>query len=57
MMGGMSHGSSAPSTEAPAAETPADGKAISYTCPMHPEIVRSEPGTCPKCGMNLVPKQ
>jgi len=26
-----------------------------YTCPMHPEIVRDEPGNCPKCGMNLVP--
>ncbi len=22
---------------------------------MHPEIVRDEPGNCPKCGMNLVP--
>jgi Cu2+-exporting ATPase len=26
-----------------------------YTCPMHPEIVKNEPGSCPKCGMNLVP--
>jgi Cu2+-exporting ATPase len=26
-----------------------------YTCPMHPEIVKDEPGKCPKCGMNLVP--
>ncbi len=26
----------------------------SYTCPMHPEVQRDEPGTCPKCGMNLV---
>lgn len=25
------------------------------TCPMHPEIQRSEPGNCPKCGMTLVP--
>ncbi|HYK87643.1 MAG TPA: heavy metal translocating P-type ATPase [Acidobacteriota bacterium] len=24
-----------------------------YVCPMHPEIVRAEPGTCPKCGMAL----
>ena len=28
-----------------------------YTCPMDPEIVRKEPGTCPKCGMDLVPMQ
>jgi FtsP/CotA-like multicopper oxidase with cupredoxin domain len=27
----------------------------SYTCPMHPEITDSEPTTCPKCGMRLVP--
>jgi len=26
-----------------------------YTCPMHPEIVQDKPGSCPKCGMNLVP--
>lgn len=27
----------------------------SYTCPMHPQIVQSEPGTCPICAMDLVP--
>jgi Ni,Fe-hydrogenase III large subunit len=26
-----------------------------YTCPMHPEVVSDEPGSCPKCGMFLVP--
>jgi Cu+-exporting ATPase len=26
-----------------------------YTCPMHPEIRRDEPGVCPKCGMTLEP--
>ena len=25
----------------------------SYVCPMHPEIVRDQPGGCPKCGMTL----
>jgi FtsP/CotA-like multicopper oxidase with cupredoxin domain len=29
--------------------------ASSYVCPMHPEVISSEPGTCPKCGMKLVP--
>jgi Cu+-exporting ATPase len=24
-----------------------------YTCPMHPEIVRDQPGSCPICGMAL----
>ncbi len=27
-----------------------------YTCPMHPEIVRSGPGSCPICGMALEPR-
>ena len=26
-----------------------------YTCPMHPEIIRDAPGSCPKCGMALEP--
>ncbi len=26
-----------------------------WTCPMHPEIVRDKPGSCPKCGMALEP--
>ena len=26
-----------------------------WTCPMHPQVIRSEPGKCPICGMNLVP--
>lgn len=25
-----------------------------YTCPMHPEIIKNEPGTCPICKMDLV---
>ena len=27
-----------------------------WTCPMHPEIVRREPGNCPICGMALEPR-
>lgn len=26
-----------------------------WTCPMHPEIVQDEPGSCPLCGMALEP--
>jgi Cu+-exporting ATPase len=29
---------------------------VEYTCPMHPEIVRREPGFCPICGMALEPR-
>ncbi len=32
-------------------------QAASYTCPMHPEIVRDQPGACPICGMQLVPME
>ena len=41
----------APST--PGAESTSDIR--DYTCPMHPDIRRSGPGTCPKCGMALEP--
>src|SRR5215213_780500 len=35
-------------------ETPAEVPAgTQWTCPMHPEIVRDEPGSCPICGMAL----
>lgn len=30
---------------------------ISYTCPMHPEVVSDKPAKCTKCGMNLVKKE
>jgi P-type Cu+ transporter len=29
--------------------------AVLWTCPMHPQIVRKEPGNCPICGMTLEP--
>ena len=28
-----------------------------YVCPMHPQIVKGEPGNCPICGMDLVAKK
>jgi Cu+-exporting ATPase len=27
-----------------------------YTCPMHPEVLRDAPGSCPRCGMALEPR-
>jgi Cu+-exporting ATPase len=38
---------------APRAPLPPPGE---WTCPMHPEIVRPEPGACPICGMALEPR-
>ena len=28
-----------------------------WTCPMHPQVERNEPGECPICGMDLVEKE
>ena len=38
------------------AAIPSGGRAVEYTCPMHPQISRSEPGNCPICGMPLEPR-
>ena len=38
----------------PAEDQPLD---VEYTCPMHPEVVQIGPGSCPKCGMALEPKE
>jgi len=38
--------------------TPGEAQARTlYTCPMHPQIRRTEPGSCPICGMALEPLQ
>jgi Cu+-exporting ATPase len=40
-----------------AAKKAAQRTDIEYTCPMDPEVVQIGPGTCPKCGMALEPKE
>jgi P-type Cu+ transporter len=37
-------------------EIPLSATRTEYTCPMHPEIIRAEPGSCPICGMALEPR-
>jgi Cu+-exporting ATPase len=37
------------------ATAPTPGEATEWTCPMHPEIRRPGPGSCPICGMALEP--
>ncbi len=39
-----------------AARPPAAPTAGDWVCPMHPEVVRPTPGTCPICGMALEPR-
>ncbi|WP_435628609.1 heavy metal-binding domain-containing protein [Candidatus Ferrigenium straubiae] len=67
MMGGNPAGQpdsnpdAAPAAQANPAQT-ATGKTTSspegkvWTCPMHPNVVRDQPGLCPICGMELVEK-
>ncbi|WP_306015456.1 efflux RND transporter periplasmic adaptor subunit [Oceanicaulis sp. MMSF_3324] len=33
----------------------AEGGEQRYTCPMHPHYISDDPGSCPICGMDLVP--
>jgi Cu+-exporting ATPase len=42
---------SGPETE----RTTASERQAEYTCPMHPEVRQTGPGSCPKCGMALEP--
>lgn len=42
-------------TPAATPASPPQSPGISYTCPMHPQIVRDYPGACPICGMALEP--
>lgn len=41
---------------APAVASSSPAAITEYTCPMHPQIVQDHEGTCPICGMELVPK-
>jgi Cu+-exporting ATPase len=44
-----------PSAPPPPPEAP-PGTRIEYVCPMDPEVLATEPGACPKCGMALEPR-
>jgi Cu+-exporting ATPase len=41
---------------APGARVEPIAKAVTYVCPMDPEVRESRPGACPKCGMALEPE-
>ena len=44
-----------PTPSVPSARSASVAQGTIYTCPMHPLIRRSEPGSCPICGMALEP--
>ncbi len=44
------------SPEPPSAGGRTAAAATEWTCPMHPEVVRDRPGSCPICGMALEPR-
>ncbi|SDX91041.1 heavy metal-binding domain-containing protein, partial [Allgaiera indica] len=56
--GAHKHGKSTPTQAAQSDHSPhaAHGDTPVYTCPMHPEVTSDSPGSCPKCGMDLVPQ-
>jgi membrane fusion protein, copper/silver efflux system len=41
----------------PASERHAAASGIEHYCPMHPQVVQDEPGTCPICGMPLAKRK
>src|SRR5262245_58907380 len=48
-------GAGSPHAHHPHEAAPAPPAGTRYTCPMHPQIVRDRPGSCPICGMALEP--
>lgn len=51
----QAHGHDSRHAEARFPSAAPEASSTRYTCPMHPEIVRDAPGSCPKCGMTLTP--
>lgn len=39
------------------ATTQSGTEKVQYTCTMHPEVIKDDPGKCPICGMDLVKKE
>ena len=54
---GDGHGTADAPTAAPGAKDEKDNAGSSWTCPMHPEVHKDGPGSCPICGMHLVQKK
>ena len=48
---------SPPTKPEPAPPDPPASEPVDYTCPMHPQVHRDAPGSCPICKMDLVPSK
>src|SRR5262245_51069572 len=42
-----------PLARQPKPDPPTSTSSVKWTCPMHPQVVRDQPGSCPICGMAL----
>ncbi|MDE3151219.1 MAG: copper-translocating P-type ATPase [Gemmatimonadota bacterium] len=51
----QAHADTPPQMASTSPDAAAAASGTRYTCPMHPEIVRDAPGSCPICGMALEP--
>lgn len=52
---GHQHTADSATPAAPATTASSESRTTEWTCPMHPEIRRPGPGSCPICGMALEP--
>jgi cytochrome oxidase Cu insertion factor (SCO1/SenC/PrrC family) len=54
LVGSAAAGGGAAQAQTTRRKSTAAPKAVTYACPMHPEVTSKKRGRCPKCGMNLV---
>ncbi len=47
------HGAPAASVDPTLENRPGAALSGTYSCPMHPDVTSTTPGTCPRCGMKL----
>jgi P-type Cu+ transporter len=50
------HPTAKPAPSTPSSPSVSAAPGAIYTCPMHPQVRRDDPGNCPICGMTLEPE-